>query len=99
VRAGNIGGGMSAYSGTVYAYVPYTIPVAPSNLAAETNIIPNIVLTWNDNANNEQSFIIERKKTGPWTQLVGVGPNATTYTDHVTQTGTYFLDGNLLKSR
>jgi subtilisin family serine protease len=90
VRAGNVGGGMSAYSGTVYAYVPYTVPVAPSNLAAETNIIPNIVLTWNDNANNEQSFIIERKKTGPWTQLTGVGPNTTTYTDRVTQTGTYY---------
>ena len=90
VRAGNIGGGMSNYSATVNACVPYTTPTAPSDLTAETNIIPNIVLTWDDNANNELTFIIERKKTGPWTQAAVVGPNSTTYTDHVTQTGTYY---------
>ena len=29
VRAGNVGGGMSSFSGTANAYVPYTAPAAP----------------------------------------------------------------------
>jgi subtilisin family serine protease len=90
VRAGNIGGGVSTFSGTVNAYVPYTAPAAPSAFAAETSIIPNIVLAWNDNSNNELTFIIERKKTGPWTQVAVVGANSTTYTDHVTLPGLYY---------
>lgn len=92
VRAGNIGGGMSTFSNTVNAYVPYTAPAAPSDFAAETSIIPNIVLTWADNANNELTFIIERKMLGAghWAQVAVVGANSTTYTDHVTLTGTYY---------
>jgi subtilisin family serine protease len=90
VRSGNLGG-MSAFSNTIEIQIPYTVPAAPSSLAAETSIIPNIVLTWADNANNESTFIIERKKAGgSWSQVGVVGANLVTYTDHVTLAGTYY---------
>jgi subtilisin family serine protease len=44
VRAGNLGG-MSSFSNTANVTMMYTSPVAPSDLAAQTFILPNIVLT------------------------------------------------------
>lgn len=91
VRAGNPGG-MSDFSNTVDVDLTFSPPEAPSDLFSETHIIPNIVLSWADNAINEQTFIIERKRAGQgnWTQAAIIGADSTTYTDSVTLAGTYF---------
>lgn len=55
---------------------------APSNLTAvATN--GSVVLTWQDNSNNESGFKVERLiEGGGWQQLVrALTPNQTTYTD------------------
>ena len=39
-------------------------PAAPSSLAASNNQIDKIVLTWTDNATNEQGFILQYRKVG-----------------------------------
>lgn len=90
VRAGNLGG-MSGFTNTAIVNISYSAPAAPSALNAETNMIPNIVLTWDDNSNNELTFIIERKRQGSnWSQVGVTSSNTTTYIDHVTLTGTYY---------
>lgn len=93
IRAGNMGG-MSSFSTTASATIPYTVPAAPSDLSAPsiTFVSVPIELTWTDNANNEQNFVIERKRqgTGSWTQVAAPPANSTTYTDHATLGGTYY---------
>lgn len=68
-------------------------PTAPANLLA-TPISPSqIRLTWQDNSNNELGFILERSLavSGPWTRLVTLGANATSYTDgSLTPSTTYY---------
>jgi len=78
--------GSSDPSNSVSATTPAVAPIAPSNLAAEVQAGPQVVLTWTDNANNEQGFYVERANgTGPdvvWARIATVnGANITTYTD------------------
>jgi len=59
-------------------------PDAPSNCAATDDHCDNIVITWNDNSNNESGFKIYRDGS----QAGSVGANVTTYTD-TPEPGTY----------
>ncbi len=58
--------GDSNYSNTVSATtlppVVTPIPAAPSSLTATATSRSRIVLSWDDNSNNEQSFVLERCK-------------------------------------
>ena len=60
-----------------------TLPNAPSNLNASSLNSASIELSWQDNSNNEDGFLIQRKITvgGTFGDLTTVGANVTTYTD------------------
>ncbi|MVM39925.1 hypothetical protein GO730_23810 [Spirosoma sp. HMF3257] len=64
---------------------PATDVVPASNLAATSNNV-SVLLTWQDNADNEMGYFIERS-TSPTTGFVsigGVAPNVTTFRDNQT---------------
>lgn len=60
------------------------MPIAPSSLTA-TALSPGkgVSLAWNDNANNEDGFQIERRtgSTGSWQLIATVTVNTKSYTD------------------
>ena len=60
-----------------------TPPAAPSILTASGAGYDTIVLSWNDNADNELGFIVERSADGAggWEQVASVGPDAEAYND------------------
>lgn len=67
-------------------------PSAPGNLAAQ--FIPNplsVELTWTDNSNNENGFIIERESQGPDAFMVidTVSANSTLFVDNTVSYATY----------
>jgi C1A family cysteine protease len=81
VRAYN-GGGDSAYTNEDCATTPIRPPAAPSNLVTAVISSSEIDLTWQDNADNETGFKIERKEgAGSFIQIDTVGANVTTYPD------------------
>ena len=70
-------------------------PNAPSGLSASAQTTGNIVLSWNDNSNNEQNFQVQRSENGGAflnTQNGLLEPNVETYTDNYTdlQAGTEY---------
>ena len=70
---------------------PATNVTPPSNLTSNFTIT-SVVLTWQDNANNEMGYFIERS-TSPTTGFVsigGVAPNVTTFTDTKIATRTVY---------
>jgi len=60
-----------------------TLPKAPSNLTARAKSSSQIDLRWQDNADNEDGFKIERKAWfgGEWGEIKRVGSKTTTYSD------------------
>ena len=75
--------GDSAISNIVSSRVLPPLPIAPSNLVA-TGEPTKIVLTWNDNSDNEERFELWYKRKGllyPWTILnkVILAPDIVTY--------------------
>src|SRR5690606_31388815 len=59
-----------------------TIPEAPTNLSANLLSQDEIELSWNDNSDIEDGFVIERKAaTGNFEVLYTTAANTTTYTD------------------
>ncbi len=83
VRALLNGGGTSAYSGEETATTWDNPPAAPSNLVTTANPSAlQISLTWSDNSDNEEGFIIERKSDGDFSEVVTVGSNIESYDDN-----------------
>jgi hypothetical protein len=70
---------MNSYS--VSFTISGTIPTAPSNLTATAASSSVINLTWNDDANNETGFYIERSTASgsSFSQIASVGANVTSY--------------------
>ncbi|GAB4022506.1 hypothetical protein GCM10028808_70350 [Spirosoma migulaei] len=70
---------------------PATDVNAPSNLVA-TQDGSTAIITWQDNANNEMGYFIERS-TSPnagFVPIDGVSPNVTTFTDYTTVLNTKY---------
>jgi titin len=69
---------------------PNSPPSAPTNLAGSIIGI-GITLSWTDNSNNEDSFIVYRSvNNGPSTQLVELPANTTAYGDTQVQLGSNY---------
>ncbi|GAB3944684.1 hypothetical protein GCM10028805_12550 [Spirosoma harenae] len=70
------------------SHTSYTLNAPPSNVVAPSNLTGTqngytVALTWQDNADNEMGYFIERS-TSPSSGFVpigGVAPNVTTFTD------------------
>jgi probable HAF family extracellular repeat protein len=55
-------------------------PVAPSHVAALRNDDGTTTVTWQDNSDNEDGFIIERQRAdGTWEEIGWVDPNMTSF--------------------
>jgi hypothetical protein len=66
--------------GLAFVYNPLTgPPAAPTGLAAVPIGPDAVVLTWNDQANNEASTRIELASGATFSELASVGPNVTTF--------------------
>jgi hypothetical protein len=78
-----------AVGGTVVVTDP---PDAPSGLTANAPACNQVVISWNDNSDNESGFKIERSLNGStFTQIATTGANATSYTDAaVSENTTYW---------
>ncbi len=73
---------LSRWSSTVSLTAPGK-PAAPTNLRVASKNTNRINLAWNDNANNETGFYLQRSTagpTGPWTNLTPAGLPANTRT-------------------
>jgi hypothetical protein len=58
------------------------VPAAPSSLAATVPAAKQILISWQDNAGNEDGFRIERSTTGLiFTQVASVGRDVKTFRD------------------
>ena len=66
-----------------YAAMLSIIPTAPSGLTATAISTTEIDLSWDDNAANENGFMVERKNGagGIYSQIAIVGQNVTAYSD------------------
>ncbi len=88
IRAYN-SAGASSYTDSVSATtqaMALVVPNAPSGLTLTAESSTEIGLSWTDNSDNEQGFIIQRANDnagspGTWNTLTNVGANVTTYSD------------------
>ncbi|MBL0176375.1 MAG: S8 family serine peptidase [Ignavibacteria bacterium] len=71
---------------------PPAPPAAPSNLTATTTSPTAITLNWNDNANNETGFTVERSTSSNsgFAWLATLGADATTYANSGLPQGTRY---------
>jgi uncharacterized protein YjdB len=67
----------SLYQTQLRARFPIT---APTDLVAEVQGT-QIDLSWTDNSDNEEGFIVERKENGAWKTITTLAPNVTSYSD------------------
>ncbi|MCL2695183.1 MAG: hypothetical protein FWE69_02525 [Clostridiales bacterium] len=74
--------------------VPVGKPAAPTNLTANFDLIDfsGVILTWKDNANNEERFSVYRRVAGAtgWTSVGTTPPNTTTFLDATVAAGTAY---------
>ncbi|MCS7202050.1 MAG: fibronectin type III domain-containing protein [Dictyoglomus sp.] len=71
---------------------PVNLPQAPSNLKAEILSEKRVKLSWIDNSNNEDGFILERKKDGEtWKEVKNLGINENSYIDISLDPGTKYF--------
>ena len=92
--------------GAFFTFSTFAPPVAPSNLSATAANARQVDLSWTDNSNNENGFIIERSLDGisftylmpiNWDGVIAIYPpppqaprNATTFTDFRVQPNTTY---------
>lgn len=84
--------GSSTGSNVATATTPAVAPATPTNLAASVNTTPAVVLTWADNATNEEGYYVERANGVGldlvWTRIATVTPaDSNTYTDATVNVG------------
>ena len=66
-------------------------PEAPSNLQATVISTTEIRLTWRDNSNKEEGFLVERRRPGgSWGEIQRLGRNRTEYTDRELEPNTKY---------
>ncbi len=65
-------------------------PAAPSNLAAESATAAKVVLEWQDNANNESGFRIDRSDGGAYAEIAVVGSDVEQYSDATVEPDTTY---------
>jgi len=91
IRAATHGRGM--YQANLLEPYPGA-PAAPSQLTAMATASDQILLTWQDNASNEDGFIIERKipqsGTGTYEEIATAGAEATSYSNSGLAEGTTY---------
>jgi Tol biopolymer transport system component len=66
------------------------IPTAPSNLTGHALSASKILLTWQDQSINEDTFVIYRNVSGNWTQIGFTLENITSFTDSLLQDSTSY---------
>lgn len=97
VKAFNMAG--DSTSNPLTATVAAGVPSAPSDLAAESpTLVHHVVLTWTDNATNEQVFVVQRRLSGggTWTNVGTVDADpyeqypSMTWTDTGVNQGNYY---------
>lgn len=65
------------------ATTPPTIPAAPSGLSASANGPESIDVSWLDNSNDEDNFVLQSSPDGSsWSNLATLGANVTSHTDN-----------------
>ncbi len=70
---------------SAFSVVGGAAPNAPSDLSVQQGNGTAVTLSWQDNSNNESSFIIERRLAGEtFAQLAAVSVNTTSFTDTTT---------------
>ena len=71
---------------------PEPIPNAPSNRNATAAGTDSISVTWNDNANNEAGFTLQRSLNGSsgWANIATLGANVESYLDTGLQANTLY---------
>ena len=89
-------GNVAIVDGLKLVYVPPTsVPAAPSGLGATALSSSQINLVWNDNANNENNYILSRSTVGggPYTDIAALPANSTNYnnTNLVADTTYYYV--------
>ena len=69
-----------------------TAPAAPTNLTASAASCSEVALSWTDNSDNEEHFVVERKEeNGSYSTLATLNPDTTEYTDSTVEGGkTYY---------
>ncbi|MEN4042840.1 MAG: multicopper oxidase domain-containing protein [Anaerolineaceae bacterium] len=83
---------VSAFSNTVMLGTVPPPPAAPTNLTATVQAGPQVRLAWQDNANNETGFVIERSTDGiNFSTLATLGTNITSYTDTAVTPGSSYV--------
>jgi subtilisin family serine protease len=89
VRATNKAG-ISSFSNTYSASVPYTVPDAPTNLSGQSPVLEqNVNISWSNQANNALYVYVERTIYGEdnWQVLATLSFNADAYSDNYAQAG------------
>jgi hypothetical protein len=74
--------GQSAWSGEYNKIIGKKVLTPPSSLAISSESNFRLVFSWNDNSNNEDGFIIERRlsgKDGKWSEYASVGSDISQY--------------------
>ena len=68
-------------------------PAAPTNLVLSLRTATYVIITWQDNSNNELGFYVERSADGgtTWTQVAQTAANTTTYRNTGLTTKTTYL--------
>ena len=81
----------SDYSNEASATAMVSSVAIPTNLIATSNILGSVDLSWTDNSDNEENFIIERKTDQTdWTEIILLTQNSIAYTDIEVEQGTFY---------